>query len=200
MPKSSCKPVIFLKKVCPFVVDRIAVAGFSHGPATAVRAMTLAPNHFRVPILLEGWFYIDVSESARIEFSLSQTSFWAARVGQEWTMYLGQFAATVYKNTQVLRSNAPISCQPWLTRAWRNRASKFRDVIFWLQDFVLCHFMKSAIGSKNAVDAYREIVDLTSDFLIENVKTSKGRLNNMLKLKTRERKTTKVYNQKSRRS
>jgi dienelactone hydrolase len=47
---------------------RVVVAGFSYGAATAALMAAKFSNDFVACILLDGWFYIDVSKSAGVEF------------------------------------------------------------------------------------------------------------------------------------
>ena len=53
----------------------VFVAGFSYGAATAALAVTQNPDFFKGAILLDGWFHIDVTESAGIAFKMPPEAF-----------------------------------------------------------------------------------------------------------------------------
>lgn len=168
-----------LLQTCDFVTQdilkdttdptRVAVAGFSYGAATAARAIAMAPDKkFCASIFLDGWFYIDVGKSAGIEFSFPKEAFEYTFRPTKASFFCNSESFTripkLWKSTTFLANKALSK----LHVIAGTRHQNFCDLIFWLPAF-LSHRPSFGLGTKHPADAFREIVDLSSDFLTQHV-------------------------------
>jgi pimeloyl-ACP methyl ester carboxylesterase len=147
-------------------VDGFIAAGFSFGAASAARVVTLAPNKFRAAVLLDGWFYVDVSESAGVEFAFPKQAFEKGLNLPSLFVGSEQFSMIpkLYKATCQLAADS----EHHTIKGTGHQS--FCDVIFWVPKFVWRRFLPGLLGDKDPVKAYREIVDVTSDFLLRHFK------------------------------
>jgi len=148
---------------------RMAVAGFSYGAATAARAIAMAPpDTFCASIYLDGWFHIDVSESAGVEFQFPKEAFEDSFRPPNASLFCNSESFTripkLWKSTTFLANKSSSKLHVIAGTGHQN----FCDVIFWLPGF-LSQRRFLGLGKKDPVEAYREIVDLSSDFLTQHV-------------------------------
>lgn len=140
--------------------SKAVVAGFSYGAATAALATSTDDQPFCGAILLDGWFYIDVSESAGIEFEFPEPAFQSGLKVPAVFINSQKFSG-MSKLYQATTKLAKTSCNGEMHVLPGTGHQNFCDVIFWLPRF----FLKPLIGTAHPVDAYREIVHLSSEFL-----------------------------------
>jgi predicted esterase len=139
---------------------KAVAAGFSYGAATAALATSIDDQPFCGAILLDGWFYIDVSESAGIEFEFPEPAF---RSGLKVPAVFinSQSFSNMSKLYQATAKLAKTSSHGEMHVLPGTGHQNFCDVIFWLPKF----FLKPLIGTAHPVDAYRDLVHLSSEFL-----------------------------------
>jgi pimeloyl-ACP methyl ester carboxylesterase len=136
-------------------------AGFSYGAATAALATSTDDQPFCGAILLDGWFYIDVSESAGIEYEFPEPAFQsglkvpAVFINSQKFAGMSKLYAATTKLAKTSRHGEEMHVLPGTGH------QNFSDVIFWFPKFLLKYF----VGTAHPVDAYREIVHLSSEFL-----------------------------------
>ena len=141
------------------------VAGFSYGAATAARV--LSQRSWAAAVFLDGWFYIDVSQTAQVEFPFPKQAFVDGALSQ---------LPCVFVNSEEFAN------YPKLFRATKQHAKghplhviqgtghqNFCDVIFWMPQFLLKRILGRALGPRDPLEAYREIVDITTQFLVRNL-------------------------------
>jgi pimeloyl-ACP methyl ester carboxylesterase len=149
--------------------DQVIVAGFSFGAATAVLTADMYPNSVKGLILLDGWFYIDVAESAGIEFEFPAQAFQPGKSFDIPNVIINseQFAGVpkVYNATCRLAKilNSKSSDMHVLDGTMHNN---FCDIVFWIPTFVLRKL--SVIGSADPRTVYQDIIRISTDFLKNN--------------------------------
>jgi len=167
------------------VIDatRVVAAGYSFGAATVAHAIvqTVKTNKnsqeecvkssqsdFQAAIFLDGWFHIDIQESAGIEFEFPQQAFEYLDQNGEWpipSLYLSseQFQGypKLYCATQKLAKAA--GTHPIVLPGTGHQ--NFCDVIFWLPLGILKVLMMGAVGDADPLDAYTEMIERTRSFL-----------------------------------
>ena len=138
-------------------------------------------------MLLDGWFYVDVSESANVEFPFPQQAFDETDNNnalknlpclfinsEQFTTYPKLWKAT---KKLVALANGSNSSNDKDSDNKRSELhvikdtghQNFCDAVFWLPTFVLRRVLGKALGSKDPVEAYREIVSVSGDFLVRHV-------------------------------
>lgn len=147
--------------------NKVIAAGYSFGAATAALAAVQEQERFAGVVLLDGWFYIDVSESAGVEFEFPEQAFGS-----------GIHKPMLFVNSQAFRempklwaatkklansSNAPEETEMHVVPQTNHQ--NFTDAIFWLPKALV----RKMAGPAMPVDAYREIVNLTSSFMLKIV-------------------------------
>ena len=153
---------------------RMAVAGYSYGAATAARVIAMEPDKFCAAIFLDGWFYIDVSESAGVEFPFPKEAFDDNFRLPKANFFCNSESFTripkLWKATNTLAAKSA-ECTMHVISGTGHQS--FCDVIFWLPSFLTRRFLGR--GKKDPALAYREIVDLTSDFLKQHLILDKAK-------------------------
>ena len=145
--------------------DKIVAAGFSYGAATAALVVVQDKSPFRAgAILLDGWFYIDVAESAGVEF---------------------EFPALAFERRSVLQSIPALALNseefqkyPKLWEATRRLLgdkqhvipktshNNFCEMCFWLPSSLLKYMRVIGMGpTGNPKDVYEDIIQRTNAFL-----------------------------------
>lgn len=169
---------------------RVVAAGYSYGAATVARAVIQMleatknsctgsnmnrPHDFQALIFLDGWFHIDMQESAGIEFEFPKQAFdYLEKHDDVWpipSLYLNseQFQGypKLFCATQKLAKGA--RTQPVVLEGTGHQ--NFCDVIFWFPTAALRMLMAGSVGYADPLNAYREIVDRTRAFLRQHVGT-----------------------------
>lgn len=172
--KESMEAYQFLKNKnddCPLEIrqgvdmDRVIASGFSYGGATAALTVLRNPKLFCGLICLDGWFYIDVSQSAGIEFEFPKEIFDNQKalepiprlfVNSEQFRNLPKLWKTTFKLIQ------GEGAKQHLLKDTGHQ--NFADAIFWFPKFVLRRLAPD-IGPMDPVVAYHDILKVTGDFL-----------------------------------
>jgi pimeloyl-ACP methyl ester carboxylesterase len=150
--------------------DQVIAAGFSFGAATAVLTADMYPNSVRGLILLDGWFYIDVAESAGIEFEFPTQAFQQGKSfdipnilfinSQQFASYPKVYNATC-RLAKILNAK---SCDMHVLDGTTH--NNFCDIVFWIPSFVLRKL--NVIGSADPRTVYQDIIRISTDFLKNN--------------------------------
>lgn len=162
--------------------QRIVAAGFSFGAASAAAAISLCNNRqskeqqFCAGIFLDGWFHIDVVESAGIEFNFPQQAFdkhsGASKISHIPSLYINseQFRniPKLYAATKTLAGKNDTSTTETRANEIHTIAGSihqnFSDVIFWLPTAILKRI--GMIGKyADPIAAYKEVIMLSVAFL-----------------------------------
>jgi predicted esterase len=144
---------------------RIVAAGYSYGAATAASAVTMDKTLFRGALFLDGWFHIDVRESAGVELKLPQEAFEPGGFppnfatcfinSEQFQKIEGLFATT----KELAGDDNKIHVIPGTGH------QNFCEVVFWFYDGFVRKLAMGAVGPTNPTKAYKEIVDLSTGFL-----------------------------------
>ena len=164
--------------------NKTIVAGFSYGAATtalmAAKKESLLPSLSAV-ILLDGWFHVDMMESAGIEFEMPQEAFDATATthlkeipalfvnSEQFTTYPRLWKATEKLKSQFKKTTGSTSTHHHHVLPQTNH-NNFVDLLFWFPELFLRTM--GAIGAANARQTYVDLVRLTSDFLKEQRTTN----------------------------
>lgn len=157
-------------------LDRVVLAGFSYGASTVARALCMEKAHFCGALFLDGWFHIDVSESAGIEFEFPQEAFQdECRVLKqkpipgffiESEQFMGYSKLKQATRKLADAMNARNDADNNVHILQRTGHQNFCDVIFWFPTFLLRRLFKDALGPlEDPSDAHRDILKLSSVFL-----------------------------------
>ncbi|CAJ1963685.1 unnamed protein product [Cylindrotheca closterium] len=173
-----------IRSICN--IQEIISAGFSYGAATAVLVAHTIPQRIKGLILLDGWFYIDVSQAAGIEFEFPPQAF-LPEDGSD----LSTIVPSVFINSEAFESYTKIyQATRRLARQFSGSGSvprqnetplsfdnmhvlkgtqhnNFCDVIFWFPTRLLRYLGVIGQGC-DPRDRYREIIRISSDFLKTN--------------------------------
>lgn len=164
--------------------NRVAVAGYSYGAATVALTVAQMTSHshessivsqqlpFQAAIFLDGWFHIDIQESAGIEFEFPVQAFEYVQNNGSWpipSLFLNseQFHGyhKLFDATQKLATAA--GTQPIVLSGTGHQ--NFCDVIFWFPTSLLQQLMMGAIGQVDPLKAYQEVVERSTDFLKQHL-------------------------------
>jgi dienelactone hydrolase len=172
--------VDFLKDNCRDQCDfeKIVAAGFSFGAATAALAAVQDNSPFQAGlILLDGWFYIDVAESAGVEFEFPTLAF--------------ERLEKMHSIPTIFVNSATFTTFPKLWKATGRLAGKvherhvipgtkhnnFCDICFWLPSSLLVlggmvggPVDLGALGGGDPKAAYQDIIERTTQFLKQALK------------------------------
>jgi platelet-activating factor acetylhydrolase len=167
-------------KDCPVdireIIDtkRTVAAGFSFGAATVAQTLvtTMDTTLFCAALFLDGWFHIDVSESAGIEFHFPEEAF------QKFSEK-GIPVPSLFINSQQFQNYSKLfDATKRLAGADHSQVivipntghQNFCEGIFWIHSWLLKKVTGNALGRAKADEAYREIIQRSSDFMINAVK------------------------------
>ncbi|CAB9506388.1 Platelet-activating factor acetylhydrolase [Seminavis robusta] len=161
---------------CDF--DKIVAAGFSYGAATAAFVAVQDDSPFQAGlILLDGWFYLDISESAGIEFEFPALAF--------------ERLDKIHSIPTIIINSAVFEGYPKLNKATNRLAgnvherhiipgtqhNNFCELCFWLPSSLMTFATIlggpvdiGAIGAGNPKEIYQDIIGRTSQFLREAFK------------------------------
>jgi predicted esterase len=148
-------------------MKQVIASGFSYGAATVARAVTLSDTQqtFCAAVLLDGWFFIDVSESAGVEFEFPQEAF--AKPGG-----LGSHIPSLFVNSEqfqgipkLYQATCKLAQGSKMHVLTKTGHQNFCDVVFWSPISFLRRLFGKAIGPADPVSAYRELIELTSTFM-----------------------------------
>jgi hypothetical protein len=160
-------------------LNRVVAAGFSFGAATVAQALATTMTDgvqplFCAALLLDGWFHIDVAESAGIEFQFPEEAFQKfGKTGlpvpslfihsQQFQNYSKLFAATQQLAGGEDKQHTVIVIPD-------TGHQNFCEGIFWIRTWMLKKVMGNALGKAQPHETYRKIIQISSDFLMTAVK------------------------------
>lgn len=157
--------------------DKTIVSGFSYGAATtSLLAATKALPSLQAVILLDGWFHVDMMESAGIEFEMPKEAYEATHLKSIPAILINseQFTkfSKLWKATQKIANQFDSQGHPVVVA--KTNHNNFVDLMFWMPTFLIRNV--GAIGAADPRQTYVDVVRLTSDFLksLRNDSTSAG--------------------------
>jgi predicted esterase len=167
--------VDYLREAFPHQCDfnKIVAAGFSFGAATAALAAVQDNSPFQAGlVLLDGWFYIDIADSAGVEFEFPALAFERLdKIHSIPTIFVNSETFTTYpklwKATGKLAGD--VHAQHVIPGTKHNN---FCDICFWLPSALLVYAGMvggpvdlGAIGRGDPKVAYQDIIGRTTQFL-----------------------------------
>eukprot|EP00980_Cylindrotheca_fusiformis_P004265 scaffold918_cov126-Cylindrotheca_fusiformis.AAC.44 len=145
-------------------VDKVLVAGFSFGAATAALTATLYPKIVQGLVLLDGWFYIDNVESVGIEFEFPQQAFQSSISMPSLFINSEMFSSIPKIYDATLRLSRILKTKSTDVHVLKGtNHNNFSDVFVWFPNFLLRKL--HIIGSADPRAAYQDTIRLTLEFL-----------------------------------
>ena len=147
----------------------VVAGGFSYGAATAALAATMRPEVYCGAVLHDGWFHIDVSSSAGIEFEFPEQAFDAETGLRAPSLFVNsaQFASIgkLHAATRRLVDGCERAEAHTLEGTTHHN---FTDLCFWLPAFLHGLLQKTPVfGTADPVEVVRQTTDLTAAFVLD---------------------------------